>query len=540
MAETEDMTVGGAASFWLRHADKAVTTPIRAKITGHLPSWLHGNLYRNGAAVKEIGPDRFNHLFDGLACVHKFNIDGARGQVTYQNRFLESDEYRADMAAGRIEVSTFGTLGRQDLCRSLFGRLMSTFRDLRGRGSATDNCSVNVGYFGTELYAMTETSKIWRLNQEDLGAEKQVDLSKVVAVNQATAHPHVDPDGTVYNVGSSFTGRTPSVNVIQFPASGSPVAETGRVVGTIPHRWPMEPSYFHSFGITENYFVFVQQPLVIQVKKLVTLKLMKRPVTDAITEKAAEGTWIRLVDRRTGELHQTLFKADTFYAFHHVNAYEEDGHVVVDICAQLPGKCSIMDAAAVKHMSSNESSGVDGPMLRFVLPLEPKSDVSPETNLVSLPDETATAYPRPDQSVYCVPRTLNPPEYRTLDLPRINYEYNGHKYRYAYTCRFVRAVGNSERLVKLDVQTGASCCWYDPSWTPSEPVFVRQPGATSEDSGLILASLLHVTEPRRTALVVLNAETMEELARAEVETDAVIAKDFHGLFAAVSEAVHRF
>ena len=51
---------------------------------GQLPTWLRGNLYRNGAAVKEIGPDKFKHLFDGLACVHKFHVDGATGQVTYQ------------------------------------------------------------------------------------------------------------------------------------------------------------------------------------------------------------------------------------------------------------------------------------------------------------------------------------------------------------------------------------------------------------------------------------------------------------------------
>ena len=47
-----------------------------------------------------------------------------------------------------------------------------------------------------------------------------MDLSKVVAVNQATAHPHVDPDGTVYNMGNSYAGRTSSINIVEFPASG--------------------------------------------------------------------------------------------------------------------------------------------------------------------------------------------------------------------------------------------------------------------------------------------------------------------------------
>lgn len=34
----------------------------------------------------------------------------------------------------------------------------------------------------------------------------------------ATAHPHVDPDGTVYNMGNAFMGaKGPTYNVIKFP-----------------------------------------------------------------------------------------------------------------------------------------------------------------------------------------------------------------------------------------------------------------------------------------------------------------------------------
>lgn len=32
----------------------------------------------------------------------------------------------------------------------------------------------------------------------------QVDWSKFIAVNGATAHPHYDPDGTAYNMGNSY------------------------------------------------------------------------------------------------------------------------------------------------------------------------------------------------------------------------------------------------------------------------------------------------------------------------------------------------
>lgn len=35
----------------------------------------------------------------------------------------------------------------------------------------------------------------------------QVDWSKFIAVNGATAHPHYDPDGTAYNMGNSYGSK---------------------------------------------------------------------------------------------------------------------------------------------------------------------------------------------------------------------------------------------------------------------------------------------------------------------------------------------
>lgn len=43
-------------------------------------------------------------------------------------------------------------------------------------------------------------------------------LEEYIGVNTATAHPHVDPDGTVYNMGSSFAGKKgPRYSIVKFP-----------------------------------------------------------------------------------------------------------------------------------------------------------------------------------------------------------------------------------------------------------------------------------------------------------------------------------
>lgn len=55
-------------------------------------------------------------------------------------------------------------------------------------------------------------------NPDFLHLALQVDLCKYVSVNGATAHPHVENDGTVYNIGNCF-GKNFSLayNIIRIP-----------------------------------------------------------------------------------------------------------------------------------------------------------------------------------------------------------------------------------------------------------------------------------------------------------------------------------
>lgn len=69
----------------------------------------------------------------------------------------------------------------------------------------TDNCCVNVAYHGDQLYALTETCYLQRINPEDLSViGDRTNISDYVAMNSSTAHPHVLPDGTVINVGNNW------------------------------------------------------------------------------------------------------------------------------------------------------------------------------------------------------------------------------------------------------------------------------------------------------------------------------------------------
>ena len=41
-----------------------------------------------------------------------------------------------------------------------------------------------------------------------------------------------------------------------------------------------------------------------------------------------------------GKIHPIVYEADPFFAFHHINAYEEDGQIVVDVIGYDRGDVS--------------------------------------------------------------------------------------------------------------------------------------------------------------------------------------------------------
>lgn len=54
--------------------------------------------------------------------------------------------------------------------------------------------------------------------------------------------------------------------------------ELASIVGSIPARWPLHPAYMHTFGITNNYFVIVEQPLSVSVPAVLRSHLLNEPL----------------------------------------------------------------------------------------------------------------------------------------------------------------------------------------------------------------------------------------------------------------------
>ena len=219
-------------------------------VQGSLPIWLNGALLRNGPAMFEIGGQSFRHWFDGMAMLHRFGF--ADGHVSYANKFLQSTAYKGNLASGKISYSEFAT----DPCRSIFKRVQSVFSP----PPAGHNTNVNLTKLAGQFLAMTETPLPVAFDAETLETVGVVDFQDDIGFGATTAHPHYDPARQVGVNQMVQYGRKSSYNILFIDQQLK-----RRIVGSIPTT---EPGYLHSFGMTKNYVILAEFPLLVNPLKL--------------------------------------------------------------------------------------------------------------------------------------------------------------------------------------------------------------------------------------------------------------------------------
>lgn len=147
--------------------------------------------------------------------------------------------------------------------------------------------------------------------------------------------------------------------------------EKASIVAEIPAHWQMNPSYMHSFAVTENYFIIIEQPLSISMIGAIKAKFLRRPLASIFKWFQDECTLFHVLCRHTGRKKFT-FKAAPFFYLHTINAYELDDCVFVDICCYRdPSVLDCMYVEAMENMQTiqNYSKMFRSRPLRFILPV---------------------------------------------------------------------------------------------------------------------------------------------------------------------------
>ncbi|XP_078479055.1 beta,beta-carotene 15,15'-dioxygenase-like, partial [Lampetra planeri] len=513
---------------------KETPEPVNAHVTGSIPSWLQGSLLRNGPGLFSVGDTEYNHWFDGMSLIHSFTF--SCGEVTYMSKFLKSKTYKRNIKANRIVVTEFGTMVYPDPCKNIFSRAMTHFSNIIP--DFTDNNLINIIRYGRDFYASSEINYINQIDPHTLETVGRMNYRNHIALNLVTAHPHYDRDGNTYNLGTAIIGLGPPKFVIfkvpadaSDPAGDKPALRNLQQICSVPFRSSFYPSYVHSFGMTENLLVLVEQPFKLDVLRLATAYVRGSSWGRCLRFDQDDVTVFNVINKRTGKVLPTRFYGDALVVFHHVNAYEEEGHLVLDLIAY--DNSHLYDMFYLHNLrradfGRSNSSFSPPTCRRFVLPLHANKDSPRKTNLVTLADTTATAVMQDDGAIYCQPDNM----LKGVELPGINYNFNTRKYRYFYGSR-VEWSPHPNKIVKFDIVERRHVEWHQENCFPSEPVFVAAPGAEEEDDGVVLSSVISPDPGVSSFLLVLDAKSFQEVARASIPTS--VHMDLHGLFVPASQ-----
>jgi carotenoid cleavage dioxygenase-like enzyme len=444
-------------------------------VNGQLPPWLSGSLVRNGPGRFEVGTQQYHHWFDGLSMLHRFAFKN--GAVSYANKYLQSRDYREAMDKGQITVSGFAT----DPGRSIFRRFFSMFAP-----GTIENGNVNLAQVADSYIAMTEVPLSMEFDPQTLKTLGVFDYDgdKLPGV-LTTAHPHFDSKSQSLVNYMTEMGRKSKYNVYRIPAG----QKRRELIGAMPIQ---EPAYMHSFGMTENFVVLVEFPLVMNPLRLL---IRNKPFIENLEWKPERGTRLIALNKRDGTIKTWMGQA--FFAFHHVNAFEQNGDLVLDIAAY--NDTGLIDAFYLERLRAG------GPI------------------------------PTAQFRRYRLPANGSNAKYEVLvsdsiELPRLNYKHSNAKdYRFAYgvSNRPDRPGDFYNQLVKVDVRERTAKVWLAEGCYVGEPVFAAAPKAAAEDDGVIFCVVLNAITGT-SFLLVLDAHSFIEIARAEVPHH--IPFGFHGQY----------
>jgi carotenoid cleavage dioxygenase-like enzyme len=266
-------------------------------VRGRAPAGLSGALYRNGPAKFRRPGRSAAHWFDGDGLIRRFRI--ADGAASLAARFADTPKRRQEARLGAMVMPGFGTPS-----------------DPRAEISGPDDANAAntaVLPIGGKVWALWEAGSPMAMDGETLASEGFVTLRPDLKSMPFLAHPRIEPDGRIWNLGMSG-GRA-----IVWRLSAAGALEDAQLID-LPRA-----SYVHDFTATARHLVIVLQPWTAgHAAATVAARYDWQPET---------GTQALVIDKADLSSRR-IVELPAFGFFHLGDAWEEpDGTIRFDVCA---------------------------------------------------------------------------------------------------------------------------------------------------------------------------------------------------------------
>ena len=436
-------------------------TAVDLEVVGELPRDLNGTFYRNGPNPAYEPRGRY-HWFDGDGMIHAITLRD--GRAAYRNRWVLSDGLREERAAGA----------------ALYPGLLDISPNEAPRFKVTAN--TNIVFHAGKLLALVEAALPTQMAPESLATIGLYDFAGKLS-GAMTAHPKLDPEtGEML-----FFGYSPFPPYLQYYVAD----RNGALVRSevIDIAWP---TMMHDFAITREHVIFILCPLVFSFDNLAATGL-------PFAWEPERGTRIGVMPRSGGNADVRWYETDASYVFHPMNAYAENGTIVLDVSRY--NVLRFMEPASARDPAIGDRDAARLHRWRI--------DLRPGGGIASTPlDDTGGEFPRVDER-------------------RV-----GRKHRFGYLAatapQSTTALPVWTSIKKYDLERGTGVQRdFGADNGVGEPLFVPRRPDADEDDGYVLA-LVYDHARNASDFYVLAARDITGEPLAVVRIPNRVPYGFHG------------
>ena len=439
----------------------------------------------------------------------------------YRSRSAADDLAESIKATGKTPLG----FASRDPCESIYSKFMTTFKTVLGAGDAVPMKSASYNNVGVtlspnmpgfaaqshqnpSLFAKTDANVLQELDATTLEPIRVTTYRAIEPKAQgplSAAHPCRDhKTDEIFNYTLDF-GKNPKYTVFSVSSKGN------RVLATIKDS---KGAYLHSLCLTQRYVILCVWQADYTLGGMGMI--YHGNLLDGIERKwdPSRRTKFYVINRAEGGVKKVFESEQAFFCFHTANAWDEGDDVVLNL-VQYPNH-DILWNVLLEHLRSDSPTAL-GPdalsknfMTRYRL-----ANVS----------TVSTSSP----SIAVIDKSYDDDARMNIELPTWNTQYDLRPTRFIYGINTGGKSSFVENIIKLDLKTGAHKVFGIPYCTPSEAIFVPRPNALAEDDGVLLTVLLDGIQGR-SMLLIVDAQTMTEVARATMDQGKVVPFGFHGAY----------
>ena len=446
------------------------TTALDLPVIGEIPKDLYGAFVRNGPNPAQA-PAGLHHWFDGDGMVHAIWFEN--GKAEYRNRYVGTDDYRAEKAG--LDIHAGGVMAPSARTRPGSQRGDLVYKDTANTDLVFHNGSLMALWYISGKPVRVHAHTLETIGNETFGG---------ALPRHVSAHGKVDPktgefcffDYSLYEPWMTFGVVDAQNNLTNFQKVDLP-----------------GPRLPHDMGLTENYIILHDLPVVFTEAGLRNsmwqIKVADQPARFGVVSKNGKGDQVR------------WFETETCYIYHVVNAWEDGDEVVMTACMMTPN-----------GYPPNPAYGPYASMVNVLalnaVPVEWRMNmVTGQVKKRRLDD-------------------------RIGEFPVVNLDYTGRKTNWSYHVSMAKQeLQRFSGLIKYDLNTGAAKTHdFAPGVGGSEPAFAPRVGPVDEDDGYVIVFPTDEATGQ-SEVQVIAAKDFEAGPIARIPLPARVPAGFHGTWA---------